>query len=89
MIGLSNDAKKFLEQLIQIRDYWLANGKSTEDVLDGFIFSLCAMFDGESGINDFNRVMLSNNYSNFKLNEKDWLHEHYYSVLKEMHNEKI
>ena len=97
MIGLSDSSKEFLEQLIAIRDYWLTNGRDAqgnklekpEDILDGFIFSLCAMIDGESGLNNFNHIMLSNNYSNFKMNEHDWLHEHYHRVLEEVHNEKI
>ena len=89
---LSESSKEFLEQLIEIRNYWLNYGrdakgnklKKPEDILDGFIFSLCAMIDGESGINNFNHIMLSNNYSNRRINEHDWLHEHYHQVLSEV-----
>ena len=88
MIELSKKSKEFLEQLIMLRDYWLSLNKSNEDTLDGFIFSLCAMFDGESGMNDFKHITLTTHGHKVSINEDDYLHEQYFNVLSEVHNEE-
>ena len=56
-----------------LRDYWLGLNKTTEDTLDGFIFSLFSMIDGESGCNDFHHIILKDGKT--VLNKDDYLHE--------------
>ena len=44
------------EAVTDLKDYWLGLNKNTEETLDGFIFSLFSMIDGESGSNDFHHL---------------------------------
>lgn len=46
--------EQFIEQIKNIKNYWLSMpDKTTEEVIDGVLFSLLVMIDGDSGINDF------------------------------------
>lgn len=52
-------AEEFIEQIQGIKKYWLGlPNKSTEDVVNGVIFSLLVMIDGDSGMNDFHRLKI-------------------------------
>ena len=46
------------EAVTTMKDYWLSLNKNTEETLDGFIFSLFSMIDGESGSNDFHHLII-------------------------------
>ena len=41
--------EKFIQALKTIRDYWLSlSGKTTEEIVDGVLFSTLVMIDGDS-----------------------------------------
>ena len=48
-------SEEFVKQLMSIRDYWLneSRAETAKEKVDGFIFSMLVMFDGDSGSNDF------------------------------------
>lgn len=49
-----NKQEQFINQIKNIKNYWLAlPDKTTEEVVDGALFSLLVMIDGYSGMNDF------------------------------------
>lgn len=56
-----------------LKDYWLGLNKNTEETLDGFIFSLFSMIDGESGSNDFHHLIIKDKGT--VLNNDNYLHE--------------
>ena len=56
-----------------LRDYWLSLNKNTEETLDGFIFSLFSMIDGESSSNDFHHLIIKDKGT--ILNNDNYLHE--------------
>ncbi len=67
-----------------LRDYWLSLNKITEDTLDGFIFSLFSMIDGESGSNDFHHLIIKDKGT--VLNSDDYLHELWVGYCQENEN---
>jgi hypothetical protein len=49
-----NKQEQFISQLKSIKNYWLSlPDKTKEEVVDGVLFSLLVMIDGDSGMNDF------------------------------------
>ncbi len=49
-----NKQEQFISQLKNIKNYWLSlPNKTTAEVVDGVLFSLLVMIDGDSGMNDF------------------------------------
>jgi len=70
-------AEEFIKQLISIRDYWLneSRAETAKDKVDGFIFSMLVMFDGDSGANDFHSIELTDVEDGESINECDCLHE--------------
>ena len=58
--NMTEDIRKFLN-------------KNTEETLDGFIFSLFSMIDGESGSNDFHHLIIKDKGT--VLNNDNYLHE--------------
>lgn len=49
--------EQFIEQIKNIKNYWLSvPDKTTEEVIDGVLFSLLVMIDGDSGMNDFHAL---------------------------------
>ena len=76
--GLINAINKsetlnLFEAVTDLRDYWLSLNKNTEETLDGFIFSLFSMIDGESGSNDFHHLIIKDEGT--ILNNDNYLHE--------------
>lgn len=69
------------EAITVTKDYWLGLNKSTEETLDGFIFSLFSMIDGESGCNDFHHLIIKDKGT--ILNNDNYLHELWVSYGKE------
>ena len=52
-----NKQKEFIEQIKILKNYWLSlPNKTTEEVVDGVLFSLLVMIDGDSGTNDCHRL---------------------------------
>lgn len=51
--------EKFIQALKTIRDYWLSlSGKTAEEIVDGVLFSILVMFDGDSSANDFHALTI-------------------------------
>ena len=51
--------EKFIQALKTIRDYWLSlSGKTTEEIVDGVLFSTLVMIDGDSSANDFHALTI-------------------------------
>ena len=49
-----NKQEQFIEQLKTIKDYWLRQPNlTTEETVDGVLFSLLVMIDGDSSANNF------------------------------------
>ena len=49
--------EQFINQLKEIKSYWLSQPDITaEEAVDGVLFSLLVMIDGDSGINDFHAL---------------------------------
>ena len=52
-----NKQEQFIKQIKDIKNYWLSlPNKTTEEVVDGVLFSLLVMIDGDSGMNDFHAL---------------------------------
>ena len=67
-----------------LRDYWLSLNKNTEETLNGFIFSLFSMIDGESGSNDFHHLIIKDKCT--ILNNENHLHFLYTMTSKFVEN---
>jgi hypothetical protein len=51
--------EQFINQIKDIKNYWLSlPDKTTEEVVDGVLFSLLVMIDGDSGMNDFHPLAI-------------------------------
>jgi len=74
--------KKFIEQILSIRDYWLKVGKDPKEVVDGFIHSLLVMFDGDAGANDFHPIQLIDTVETEIINDQYPLHEIFHMLNK-------
>ena len=49
-----NKQEQFINQIKDIKNYWLRQStRTTEEIVDGVLFSLLVMIDGDSGMNDF------------------------------------
>ena len=49
-----NKQEQFIKQIKGIKDYWLRQPNlTTEDTVDGVLFSLLVMIDGDSSANNF------------------------------------
>lgn len=83
--GVTVEQEKFIRQIKAIKEYWIEEkGKSKEEVLDGFIFSLLVMIDGDNGINDFHALKIIDTTSGRRI-DCGYLHEIYTMEVK---NEK-
>ena len=70
--------EEFIECLKANRDYWLSlPGKTTKEVVDGVLFSLLVMIDGDSGTNDFHALNITDSETGERIN-CGFLHELYY-----------
>lgn len=69
------------EAVTVLKDYWLGLNKNAEETLDGFIFSLFSMIDGESGSNDFHHLIIKDKGT--VLNNDNYLHELWVSYCEE------
>ena len=72
------ESKKFIEQLKDIRDYWLEHSadKTAKDIVDGVLFSTLVMIDGDSGMNDFHSLKIIDRHNGKRI-DCGYLHELY------------
>lgn len=76
------EQEKFIQQVKGIRDYWLElPGKTTEDAVDGAIFSLLVMVDGCSGMNDFHSLKIIDTQTRKRL-DTGCLHDMFCAALR-------
>lgn len=69
--------EKFINSLKTIKKYWTSlPDKSTEEVVDGIIFSILVMIDGDSGTNDFHPIELKDSITQDRI-DCGYLHEMY------------
>lgn len=70
--------KEFIEQIKTIKDYWLSlPDKTKEEAVDGVLFSLLVMIDGDSGINDFHSLKIIDTTDKKRI-DCGHLHEYYH-----------
>ena len=73
-----NKQEKFIEQLKGIKDYWISlPDKTTEEVVDGVLFSFLVMIDGDSGMNDFHPLKIIDTTDRKRI-DCGYLHEFYF-----------
>lgn len=85
--------KEFLESITSYRDYWLnlddevieksckfTGENPTEYRMNGLIFSLLVMIDGDSSLNNFKHYNLK--YGGKTINKDIYLHENIFKFLK-------
>ena len=71
--------EEFINQLKNIKNYWLSlPDQTTEEVVDGVLFSLLVMIDGDSGMNDFHPLEIIDTKDGQQI-DCGYLHEFYHS----------
>ena len=69
--------EQFVNQLKDIKNYWLRQStRMTEEIVDGVLFSLLVMIDGESGMNDFHALRIIDTEDGQQI-DCGYLHEFY------------
>ena len=74
--------KQFIQDILTIRDYWLAHSADKKEAVDGFIHSLLVMFDGDAGANDFHPIQLIDTEEMEIINDQYPLHEIFHMLNK-------
>lgn len=75
-----NKQREFIKNLKEIKDYWLSQeGMSSEEIVDGVLFSILVLIDGDSGQNDFHELEIIDVESNEQIS-CGYLHELYNSI---------
>lgn len=73
-----NKSKEFIKQILNIRDYWLNVGKEqnydSKTIVNGTIFSILVMLDGDSSSNDFHSIELMDEHDGKRI-DCGYLHE--------------
>ena len=70
--------EEFVEQIKGIKDYWISlPNKTTEEIVDGVLFSLLVMIDGDSGMNDFRPLKIIDTTDGEQI-DCGYLHEFYF-----------
>jgi hypothetical protein len=70
--------EQFIDQLKDIKNYWLRQpGLSTEETVDGVLFSLLVMIDGDSSANDFRALEIIDTEDDESIS-CGYLHEYYH-----------
>ncbi len=73
-----NKQEEFVEHIKGIKDYWISlPNKTTEEIVDGVLFSLLVMIDGDSGMNDFHPLKIIDTMDGEQIN-CGYLHEFYH-----------
>lgn len=73
------EQEEFIAQIKSDRSYWLEQKKekTTEEIVDGVLFSLLVMIDGDSATNDFHRLKIIDTHTGKRL-DCGYLHELYF-----------
>ena len=70
--------EQFIEQLKDIKDYWLRQPNlTTEETVDGVLFSLLVMIDGDSSANNFRALEIIDTEDDESIS-CGYLHEFYH-----------
>lgn len=70
--------EQFVNQIKNIKNYWLSvPNQTTEEVVDGVLFSLLVMIDGDSGMNDFHSLKIIDTEDGQQI-DCGYLHEFYH-----------
>ena len=70
--------KQFINQIKDIKNYWLRQStRTTEEIVDGVLFSLLVMIDGDSGMNDFHALQVIDTEDGQQI-DCGYLHEFYH-----------
>lgn len=70
--------EQFVNQIKNIKNYWLSvPNQTTEEVIDGVLFSLLVMIDGDSGMNDFHSLKIIDTEDGQRI-DCGYLHEFYH-----------
>ena len=70
--------EQFIKQIKNIKNYWLSvPNQTTEEVVDGVLFSLLVMIDGDSGMNDFHALEIIDTEDGQQI-DCGYLHEFYH-----------
>lgn len=73
-----NEQEKFIQQIRSDRDYWLEQtNRTTEEIVDGVLFSLLVMIDGDSSTNDFHSLKIIDTHTGKRI-DCGYLHELYF-----------
>ena len=73
-----NKQEQFIEQIKTIKDYWLRQPNlTTEDTIDGVLFSLLVMIDGDSSANNFRALEIIDTEDDESIS-CGYLHEFYH-----------
>ena len=73
--------EEFLKQLIELKKYWVnQHPTNSEEAVDGFIFSFLVMCDGDSGMNDFHPLTITDDADNKSISNEYPLHEQYCAI---------
>ncbi|MGN0177967.1 MAG: hypothetical protein ACI4DY_00790 [Monoglobaceae bacterium] len=73
------EQEEFIRCLKTIKSEWLSSEKTTEEVVDGVLFSLLVMIDGDSTINDFHALNITDSETGNRI-DCGYLHELYYKI---------
>jgi hypothetical protein len=78
-----NKQEQFINQIKNIKNYWFSlPNKTAEEVVDGVLFSLLVMIDGDSGMNDFHALEIIDTEDDQQI-DCGYLHEIYCSQTEE------
>ncbi len=70
--------EQFISQIKDIKNYWLSQPNITAgDAVDGVLFSLLVMIDGDSGMNDFHALEIIDTKDDEPIS-CGYLHEYYH-----------
>ena len=71
--------EQFINQIKDIKNYWLRQStRTTEEIVDGILFSLLVMIDGDSGMNDFHALQIIDTEDGQQI-DCGYLHEFYHA----------
>ena len=77
-----NKQEEFIKQIKRIKNYWISlPDKTTEEIVDGVLFSLLVMVDGDSSVNDFHPLKIIDVIDDEQV-DSGYLHDIYYSESK-------
>lgn len=70
-----SEQEKFIKAFKAIKEYWMTlPDKTTEDIVDGVMFSILVMIDGDSAVNDFHRLQIKDSETGKRI-DCGYLHE--------------